>query len=76
MDTINNLTATASKAIWGENETGNREPVSGVKGDTAHGEPYDAGNLGMKGVPILACADCVADHGYRNPPARKSCRKL
>ncbi|KAL4725067.1 hypothetical protein ACLX1H_008514 [Fusarium chlamydosporum] len=45
METINNLTATASKAIWGENETGNKEPISGVKGDTAHGEPYDAGNL-------------------------------
>ncbi|RGP67053.1 hypothetical protein FSPOR_6257 [Fusarium sporotrichioides] len=45
METINNLTATASKAIWGENETSNKEPVSGVKGDTARGEPYDAGNL-------------------------------
>lgn len=45
METINNLTATASKAIWGENQTGNKEPVSGVKGDTARGEPYDAGNL-------------------------------
>jgi hypothetical protein len=64
MDTINNLAATASKAIWGENETGNREPVSGVKGDTAHGEPYDAGNLGAKWDPI-ACADCFTDHGYR-----------
>ncbi|KAF5019785.1 hypothetical protein F66182_8222 [Fusarium sp. NRRL 66182] len=45
METISNLTATASKAIWGENETANKEPVSGVKGDTARGEPYDAGNL-------------------------------
>jgi hypothetical protein len=45
METINNLTATASKAIWGESETSNKEPVSGIKGDTARGEPYDAGNL-------------------------------
>lgn len=54
METINNLTATASKAIWGENETGNKEPISGVKGDTAHGEPYDAGNLGTTWIHVLA----------------------
>ncbi|KAM0562665.1 hypothetical protein ACHAPJ_002355 [Fusarium lateritium] len=45
METINNLASAASKAVWGENETAHKEPVSGVKGDTAHGEPYDAGNL-------------------------------
>lgn len=45
METINNLTAAATKAVWGDNETGNKEPVSGVKGDTARGEPYDGGNL-------------------------------
>ncbi|KAF5673093.1 hypothetical protein FHETE_3578 [Fusarium heterosporum] len=45
METINNLTAAATKAVWGETETGKKEPVSGVQGDTARGEPYDAGNL-------------------------------
>lgn len=47
METINNVAAAAAKAVWGGNES-NREPVSGVKGDTARGEPYDAGNAGMK----------------------------
>ncbi|KAH7228880.1 hypothetical protein BKA60DRAFT_590011 [Fusarium oxysporum] len=45
METISNLTAAASKAVWGDNQTANKEPVSGVQGDTKHGEPYDAGNL-------------------------------
>jgi hypothetical protein len=72
METINNLTATASKAIWGESETSNKEPVSGIKGDTARGEPYDAGNLGMTWVPVLAYAICLTDYdGYRNPTARE-----
>ncbi|CAM1502817.1 Fc.00g075930.m01.CDS01 [Cosmosporella sp. VM-42] len=44
METITNLANTASKAVWGEGET-NKEPVSGARGDVAHGEPYDAGNL-------------------------------
>ena len=37
--------AAAAKAVWGENQS-QKEPVSGVQGDTAKGEPYDAGNLG------------------------------
>ncbi|KAF4944244.1 hypothetical protein FGADI_12845 [Fusarium gaditjirri] len=45
METITNLTTAASKAVWGDNQTANKEPVSGVQGDTKHGEPYDAGNL-------------------------------
>ncbi|KAM5345549.1 hypothetical protein ACJ41O_011410 [Fusarium nematophilum] len=44
METISNAAAAAAKAVWGEGET-HREPVSGVKGDTSKGEPYDAGNL-------------------------------
>ncbi|OHW89937.1 hypothetical protein CSPAE12_11447 [Colletotrichum incanum] len=44
METINNITNAASKAIWGTNEA-NQEPVSGVKGNTNQGEPYDAGNI-------------------------------
>ncbi|OLN81554.1 hypothetical protein CCHL11_05549 [Colletotrichum chlorophyti] len=44
METINNLTTAASKAIWGTNET-KEEPVSGVTGNTNQGEPYDAGNI-------------------------------
>ncbi|KAF4332944.1 hypothetical protein FBEOM_13251 [Fusarium beomiforme] len=42
METISNLTAAASKAVWGDNQTANKEPISGVQGDTKHGEPYDA----------------------------------
>ncbi|OHF00594.1 hypothetical protein CORC01_04133 [Colletotrichum orchidophilum] len=44
METINNIAGAASKAIWGTNEA-NEEPVSGVKGNTNQGEPYDAGNI-------------------------------
>ncbi|KXH50612.1 hypothetical protein CSIM01_12325 [Colletotrichum simmondsii] len=44
METINNIAGAASKAIWGTNEA-NQEPVSGVKGNTSQGEPYDAGNI-------------------------------
>jgi hypothetical protein len=70
METINNLTATASKAIWGENETSNKEPVSGVKGDTARGEPYDAGNLGALWVSVLTHANYLTNYnGCRNPTA-------
>ena len=40
------------RAIWGDgtqpNETGGQEPVSGQTGNTAAGEPYDAGNLSGK----------------------------
>lgn len=45
METINNVANIAAKAVWGEGEA-SKEPVSGVKGDVAKGEPYDAGNLG------------------------------
>jgi len=44
METINNITSAASKLVFGEGET-NKEPVSGVQGDTTRGEPFDAGNL-------------------------------
>lgn len=49
MDTIskvaNDVANAASKAIWGENQSG-EEPVSGKTGNVAAGEPYDAGNIG------------------------------
>ncbi|KAF7862544.1 hypothetical protein EAF04_007417 [Stromatinia cepivora] len=57
-NTVNNMAAAASKAIWGESqettdaanatvmpETKGTEPVSGEMGDTKKGEPYDKGNL-------------------------------
>lgn len=44
MEAINSLANTASKAIWGD--PNQEEPVSGVKGDTSKGEPFDAGNKG------------------------------
>ncbi|KAI1116212.1 hypothetical protein F5Y14DRAFT_408556 [Nemania sp. NC0429] len=45
MDTINNMAASAAKAVWGENKSTTQEPVSGRLGDTSKGEPYDAGNI-------------------------------
>lgn len=45
METITNITNAAAKAVWGETEA-NKEPISGVEGNTAKGEPFDAGNLG------------------------------
>jgi hypothetical protein len=44
METLTNLTNTATKAIWGDG-TAREEPISGVTGDVAKGEPYDAGNI-------------------------------
>ncbi|QSZ37052.1 hypothetical protein DSL72_009144 [Monilinia vaccinii-corymbosi] len=61
METVNNIAAAASKALWGEPqetidaanatvvpETKGTEPVSGSLGDTKKGEPYDKGNLVKK----------------------------
>ena len=45
METINNMASAAAKVVWGENN-GNEEPISGVQGDKAKGEPYDGGNTG------------------------------
>jgi hypothetical protein len=52
MEVVSNLTAAASKAIWGDsttenNETKGQEPLSGEKGNVEAGEPYDKGNVGM-----------------------------
>ncbi|KAI0402913.1 hypothetical protein F4802DRAFT_331343 [Xylaria palmicola] len=45
METINNMAASAARAVWGENKPSTEEPVSGRVGDTSKGEPYDAGNM-------------------------------
>ncbi|KAB5570849.1 hypothetical protein GE09DRAFT_1104981 [Coniochaeta sp. 2T2.1] len=45
METIQNAAQAAAKAVWGSPES-KEEPVSGKTGDTAKGEPYDAGNMG------------------------------
>ncbi|RYP10748.1 hypothetical protein DL765_008016 [Monosporascus sp. GIB2] len=48
METITSAAAAAAKAVWGENTTQQQhgdEPTSGQTGNTAKGEPYDAGNL-------------------------------
>lgn len=50
METINSVASAAAKAVWGDNTQQQQhgdEPVSGKTGNTAKGEPYDAGNLGM-----------------------------
>ncbi|KAK4194272.1 hypothetical protein QBC40DRAFT_38230 [Triangularia verruculosa] len=44
METINTIKDAATKAIWGDPEA-HKEPVSGRMGNTAAGEPYDAGNI-------------------------------
>jgi len=52
METVNNITAAASRAIWGddtkkdETKTQGQEPVSGELGNVKAGEPYDKGNEG------------------------------
>ena len=53
METIKSTIDAAGKAIFGDQTqnqqtaTGqNVEPQSGITGDTKHGEPYDAGNIG------------------------------
>jgi hypothetical protein len=54
METVSNIAAAASKAIWGEqntttaaaagNETAGNEPVSGLQGKGTATEPFDQGN--------------------------------
>ena len=50
METISNVVSTASKVIWGEqntttaNETAGTEPASGLQGKGTVDEPYDQGN--------------------------------
>lgn len=49
METLNNISSTVTKALWGTDETTTtttQEPVSGKTGDVSKGQPYDAGNLG------------------------------
>jgi len=55
METLNNAASAASRAIWGDNttkttDTTAEEPISGKTGNTAAGEPYDAGNLDSTGT--------------------------
>jgi len=51
METLNNISNTVTKALWGTDETATtttttQEPISGKTGDVTKGQPYDAGNLG------------------------------
>ena len=65
MEAVTNIasavSATATRAIWGEgataedkkdgvagNETSGKEPLSGELGDVKSGEPYDKGNIGSE----------------------------
>ncbi|KAL2137364.1 hypothetical protein VTI74DRAFT_3304 [Chaetomium olivicolor] len=61
METINNLATAASKAIWGERQS-HEEPVSGKMGNTAAGEPYDAGNI----EPNEAALSSTGQEGIEN----------
>lgn len=49
METINNVANAAAKAVWGSPES-QQEPVSGKRGNTAEGQPYDAGNMRQSNV--------------------------
>lgn len=53
METINNIARSAANAVWGENTSDGKEPVSGQQGDTAKGEPYDKGNIEGRSCPSL-----------------------
>ena len=48
METVNNLTSAASRAIWGDpnKDATSEEPIAGETGDVSAGEPYDKGNVG------------------------------
>ncbi|OTB04961.1 hypothetical protein M426DRAFT_145279 [Hypoxylon sp. CI-4A] len=63
METVNNIAATASKAIWGETKQSGPEPISGQTGDTSKGEPYDAGNIED---PKTQAAKTEQTSGYTN----------
>ncbi|GAB1320147.1 hypothetical protein MFIFM68171_10357 [Madurella fahalii] len=56
METIQNITNAASKAIWGDTKS-HEEPVSGMMGNVAAGEPYDAGNIGEPNEAALASTE-------------------
>jgi hypothetical protein len=45
METVNSIAQAAAKAVWGENTTDGKEPISGAQGDPSKGEPFDKGNL-------------------------------
>ena len=80
METVNNLTSAASRAIWGDssntsntettqtqNETQGREPLSGETGDVAAGEPYDKGNAGTYFCPFpLHSSHSIAKQALMN----------
>lgn len=57
METIQNVANTASKMIFGEqnttqsNETTGQEPISGQQGKGTVDEPYDQGNSGKTNYP-------------------------
>jgi len=73
METVNNLTSAATRAIWGDptetkqggNETGNREDISGETGDVKAGEPYDLGNADLatqsKSIPTAESSNTTPD---------------
>lgn len=56
MESLNTLKNAATKAIWGEETTTtiHQEPIAGKTGDTAKGEPYDAGNMEPEQQSALA----------------------
>ncbi|ROT38849.1 hypothetical protein SODALDRAFT_333478 [Sodiomyces alkalinus F11] len=62
METINTMASAAAKAVWGDSQS-REEPISGVQGNTAQGEPYDAGNMEPQKIQADAATPRVVPDG-------------
>jgi hypothetical protein len=58
MESVSNMAQAAAKAVWGTSES-KEEPVSGKTGNTAKGEPYDAGNMEPRATTGVTGTDTV-----------------
>lgn len=70
MEAVNKVITTASNAIWGESNTQaenaaaqqHDEPISGVQGRGAAGDPYDAGNREGKSSSSVQFQFCPSSY--------------
>jgi len=76
METISNVAAAASKAIWGEqtatqqNETAGQEPISGQQGKGTANEPFDQGNTDLSTQKSeSASQEPISGHLAKTPTA-------
>lgn len=74
MEAVNKAIHTASHAIWGENSTQpskttsheHEEPISGVQGKGAAGDPYDAGNREGKSSYLIPIVPILGKHSIHH----------